>query len=158
MQAFLNQLVYAIFRHRITVVSFFVLTTIFLGFKATQIQLDASFNKNIPLNHEYMKVYLKHEKQFGGANSILISVCDKDGDIFNEPFFTQLKAVHDQLYFIPGVNRPLVNSIFAPSARFVEVVEDGFAGGPIIPANFQPTEQMPRLSFYISYNNFHLWC
>ncbi|MEQ3530293.1 MMPL family transporter [Pseudoalteromonas sp. XMcav11-Q] len=141
MQAFLNQLVYAIFRHRITVVSFFVLTTIFLGFKATQIQLDASFNKNIPLNHEYMKVYLKHEKQFGGANSILISVCDKDGDIFNEPFFTQLKAVHDQLYFIPGVNRPLVNSIFAPSARFVEVVEDGFAGGPIIPANFQPTEQ-----------------
>ncbi|RXE84976.1 MMPL family transporter [Pseudoalteromonas sp. A757] len=141
MQAFLNQLVYAIFRHRISVVSFFVLTTVFLGFKATQIQLDASFNKNIPLNHEYMKVYLKHEKQFGGANSILISVCDKDGDIFNEPFFTQLKAVHDQLYFIPGVNRPLVNSIFAPSARFVEVVEDGFAGGPIIPANFQPTEQ-----------------
>ena len=83
-----------------------------------------------------MKVYTKHEKQFGGANSILISVCDADGDIFNEEFFTQLKAVHDQLYFIPGVNRPLVNSIFAPSARFVEVVEDGFAGGPIIPANF----------------------
>ncbi|RXF02316.1 MMPL family transporter [Pseudoalteromonas sp. PS5] len=141
MQAFLNQLVYVIFRHRITVVTFFILTTLFLGYKATQIQLDASFNKNIPLNHDYMKVYLEHEKQFGGANSILISVCDRDGDIFNEPFFTQLKAVHDQLYFIPGVNRPLVNSIFAPSARFVEVVEDGFAGGPIIPANFQPTEK-----------------
>ncbi|WP_419148225.1 efflux RND transporter permease subunit [Pseudoalteromonas 'SMAR'] len=141
MQAFLNQLVYAIFRHRITVVTFFALATVFLGFKATQIQLDASFNKNIPLNHEYMKVYTKHEEQFGGANSILISVCDRDGDIFNEAFFTQLKAVHDQLYFIPGVNRPLVNSIFAPSARFVEVVEDGFAGGPIIPANFEPTEQ-----------------
>ncbi|MCH5861865.1 hypothetical protein MMA63_24045, partial [Salmonella enterica] len=78
-----------------------------------------------------------HEKQFGGANSILISVCDDSGDIFNPEFFTQLKAVHDQLYFIPGVNRPLVNSIFSPSARFVEVVEDGFAGGPIIPANFK---------------------
>jgi len=84
-----------------------------------------------------MKVYTKHEKQFGGANSILISVCDDSGNIFNPEFFTQLKAVHDQLYFIPGVNRPLVNSIFSPSARFVEVVEDGFAGGPIIPANFK---------------------
>ena len=103
----------AIFRHRTVVLISFVLITCLLVFKATQIQLDASFNKNIPLNHEYMKVYTKHEKQFGGANSILISVCDDSGDIFNPEFFTQLKAVHDQLYFIPGVNRPLVNSIFS---------------------------------------------
>ncbi|KAF7785704.1 hypothetical protein PRUB_a0068 [Pseudoalteromonas rubra] len=140
MQSLLNQLVYVVFRHRVAMIILFIITTLFLGYRATQIQLDASFNKNIPLNHEYMKVYLKHEKQFGGANSILISVCDADGDIFNPEFFTQLKAVHDQLYFIPGVNRPLVNSIFAPSARFVEVVEDGFAGGPIIPANFSADE------------------
>ena len=136
MRGFLDILERAVFRHRLFAIISFALITCFLLFKATQIQLDASFNKNIPLNHDYMKVYTKHEKQFGGANSILISVCDADGDIFNEEFFTQLKAVHDQLYFIPGVNRPLVNSIFAPSARFVEVVEDGFAGGPIIPANF----------------------
>ena len=136
MRGFLDMLERAVFRHRLFAIISFALITCFLLFKATQIQLDASFNKNIPLNHDYMKVYTKHEKQFGGANSILISVCDADGDIFNEEFFTQLKAVHDQLYFIPGVNRPLVNSIFAPSARFVEVVEDGFAGGPIIPANF----------------------
>ena len=136
MRGFLDILERAVFRHRLFAIISFALITCFLFFKATQIQLDASFNKNIPLNHDYMKVYTKHEKQFGGANSILISVCDADGDIFNEEFFTQLKAVHDQLYFIPGVNRPLVNSIFAPSARFVEVVEDGFAGGPIIPANF----------------------
>ncbi|QPB83118.1 MMPL family transporter [Pseudoalteromonas rubra] len=140
MQSLLNQLVYVVFRHRVAMIILFIIATLFLGYRATQIQLDASFNKNIPLNHEYMKVYLKHEKQFGGANSILISVCDADGDIFNPEFFTQLKAVHDQLYFIPGVNRPLVNSIFAPSARFVEVVEDGFAGGPIIPANFSADE------------------
>ncbi len=127
-----------LFRHRIVPILTFVVLTLFLGYKATHIQLDASFNKNIPLNHDYMKVYLKHEKQFGGANGILLSVCDAGGNIFNAEFFNQLKAVHDQLYFIPGVNRTLVNSIFSPSARFVEVVEDGFAGGPIIPANFQP--------------------
>ncbi len=112
MQAILDFLEKAIFRHRLVVLISFVLITCLLVFKATQIQLDASFNKNIPLNHDYMKVYTKHEKQFGGANSILISVCDDSGDIFNPEFFTQLKAVHDQLYFIPGVNRPLVNSIF----------------------------------------------
>lgn len=141
MHTFLDFLEKAVFRHRTIMLIAFALITCFLGYKATHIELDASFNKNIPLNHEYMKVYTKHEKQFGGANSILISVCDDSGNIFNPEFFTQLKAVHDQLYFIPGVNRPLVNSIFAPSARFVEVVEDGFAGGPIIPANFKADQK-----------------
>ncbi|MFY8328829.1 efflux RND transporter permease subunit [Pseudoalteromonas sp. ZZD1] len=141
MQGLLDFLEKAVFRHRLMMIIAFVVISCVLAFKATQIQLDASFNKNIPLNHDYMKVYLKHEKQFGGANSILISVCDDSGNIFNPEFFTQLKAVHDQLYFIPGVNRPLVNSIFSPSARFVEVVEDGFAGGPIIPANFKADKQ-----------------
>ena len=141
METFLTRIEALVFRHRLSVLFLFIITTCYLVFQASQIKLDASFNKNIPLNHEYMKVYTKHEKQFGGANSILISVCDARGDIFNPEFFTQLKSVHDQLYFIPGVNRPLVQSIFAPSARFVEVVEDGFAGGPIIPANFQPDQQ-----------------
>jgi predicted RND superfamily exporter protein len=141
MRALLNFLENTVFKYRLLVIVSFTIVTCLLLFKATQIQLDASFNKNIPLNHEYMKVYTKHEKQFGGANSILISVCDESGDMFNPEFFKQLKAVHDQLYFIPGVNRPLVNSIFSPSARFVEVVEDGFAGGPIIPANFKPDQQ-----------------
>ncbi len=130
-----------IFRHRIPLILFFALTTIFLGYKSTEIKLGASFEKNVPLNHEYMKTYLKHQKNFGGANSVLISVCDAKGDIFNETFFDTLKGVHDQLYFIPGVNRTLVKSLFSPSVRFVEVVEDGFAGGPVIPADFAANER-----------------
>ena len=88
-----------------------------------------------------MKTYLKHRANFGGANNILISVCNNDGDIFNPEFFDALKGVHDQLFFIPGVDRIQVKSVFSPSTRFVEVVEDGFAGGPVIPADFQPNEQ-----------------
>jgi hypothetical protein len=141
MNSFLTQVETRLFKHRLLVLVAFIAATIYLAFQATNIKLDASFNKNIPLNHEYMQTYLKHEKQFGGANGILISVCDTKGDIFNEEFFVQLKNVHDQLFFIPGVNRPLVSSIFAPSARFVEVVEDGFAGGPIIPADFRADQR-----------------
>ena len=141
MQTLVELLERSLFRHRMWVILAFIIATVALAWQATKLQLDASFNKNIPLNHQYMKVYTKHEKQFGGANGILISVCDARGDIFNPEFFTQLKAVHDQLYFIPGVNRPLVNSIYSPSARFVEVVEDGFSGGPIILQTSVPTKQ-----------------
>jgi hypothetical protein len=130
-----------LFRHKLFVLMLFALTSAFFLFKASHIKLDASFTKNIPLNHSYMKTYLKHRANFGGANNILISVCDSSGDIFNADFFNALKGVHDKLFFIPGVDRIQVKSLFSPSTRFVEVVEDGFAGGPVIPAEFQPTKQ-----------------
>jgi predicted RND superfamily exporter protein len=135
-----NRIEVGLFRHKILVLMLFIITSAFFLFQATQIRLDASFTKNIPLNHSYMKTYLKHRANFGGANNILISVCDSNGDIFNADFFNALKGVHDKLFFIPGVDRIQVKSLFSPNTRFVEVVEDGFAGGPVIPADFQPSE------------------
>ncbi|WP_426356933.1 efflux RND transporter permease subunit [Pseudocolwellia sp. HL-MZ19] len=133
-----NRLVSSLFKVRSAVLMVFAIVTAFLLFQATQIKLDASFTKNIPLKHSYMQTYLKHQENFGGANNILISVCDTEGNIFNEPFFNALKGVHDQLFFIPGIERTQVKSLFSPSTRFVEIVEDGFAGGPVIPASFVP--------------------
>ena len=141
MNSLINRLEVGLFRHRLVVLLFFVLVSVFLLFQATQIKLDAAFEKNIPLNHSYMQTYLKHQKNFGGANNILISVCNSDGNIFNAEFFTALKNVHDKLFFIPGVARTQVKSLFSPSTRFVEVVEDGFAGGPVIPADFEANEK-----------------
>ena len=132
-----NRLEIGLFRHKFLVLMLFVFASVFLMFQATQIKLGASFTKNIPLNHDYMKTYLKHRENFGGANNILISVCNSDGDIFTANFFETLKGVHDKLFFIPGIDRIQVKSLYSPSTRFVEVVEDGFAGGPVIPADFQ---------------------
>jgi len=140
-ESLINVIEATLFRKRIFVLATFVLASIFLVFQASQIKLDAAFTKHIPLNHSYMKTYLQYRENFGGANNVLISVCDTEGDIFNKPFFSALKGVHDQLFFIPGVDRIQVKSLFSPSTRFVEIVEDGFAGGPVIPANFQPDSQ-----------------
>ncbi|MCG9963540.1 efflux RND transporter permease subunit [Shewanella cutis] len=129
-----------LFRNRAWVVSIFILVTFFLGYQASQLKMDAAFIKNIPLNHSYMQTYLKHQKDFGGANSIMVAVEDTSGNIFNPNYFDTLKNVHDQLFFIPGVDRSQVKSLFSPSTRFTEVVEDGFAGGPVIPADFATTE------------------
>ncbi len=137
MNRFVNKCEYALFRHRGFVILAFVLATLFLLFKASQIKLDAAFTKNIPLQHPYMQTYMKHAKDFGGANNILVSVCDASGNIFNPDFFKRFKEIHEQVYYMPGVDRVLVKSIFSPSTRFVEVVEDGFAGGPVIPADFK---------------------
>lgn len=140
LQHWANKCEITLFNHKPSVLALFFMLTLFLTWQAINTKLDASFTKNIPLNHQYMQTYIKHIKNFGGANKTLISLCNEQGEIFNEPFFLKLKEVHDQLFFIPGIERTQVKSLFSPSTRFVEVVEDGFAGGPVIPANFNFTK------------------
>ena len=47
----------------------------------------------------------------------------------------------DEVFFLPGVERASVTSLFTPNVRFIEVVEDGFAGGNVIPADFAGTPE-----------------
>ncbi|GAB3017145.1 efflux RND transporter permease subunit [Bowmanella dokdonensis] len=125
-----------VFRHRAWVIGVFLACSGLLLYQSMHLKLDAAFTKNIPLNHTYMQNYMKHQKNFGGANSILVSVCNREGTIFNQNFFDRLKDVHDSLFFIPGVDRSQVTSLYSASTRFTEVVEEGFSGGPVIPADF----------------------
>ena len=104
---------------------------------AAALKVDAGFNKLLPLDHPYMKTFVKYQEEFGGANRILIAITVEKGDIFTPEFFNTLKNITDEVFFIPGVDRAQVKSLFTPNVRFIEIVEDGFAGGNVIPADFQ---------------------
>jgi predicted RND superfamily exporter protein len=136
-----SKLASAIFGHRRLVIALFVLVTLFMGYSASKIGIDAGFAKLLPLKHDYMQTYLKHRQQFGGANRLLIALVAKDGDIFSPEFFSALKTATDEVFFIPGVDRTQVTSIVTPNTRFTEVVEDGIAGGNVVPADFRPTPE-----------------
>ena len=127
-----------IFGHRTIVVIVFALITVAMAFFASQLRVDAGFKKMIPLKHEYMRTFLDYEKEFGGANRILIAVMDRSGDMFNQPFFQTMENITRDAKTIDSVDAARVSSIFTPNVRFVEVVEDGFAGGNVIPATFTP--------------------
>ncbi len=118
-----------------------VLTAVFAWFAAGT-HVDAGFDKSIPLEHPYMQVLKQYEDDFGGANTVLVALIQKDKsqDIYNEHFLSKLKKVTDEIFFLPGIDRSRVSSIFTPDVRYVEVVEGGFAGGNVIPAEYQPTD------------------
>ena len=138
---FVKKLEQFVFGHRLLIIMSFVLVTLFMAYYATQLKIDAGFSKLLPMEHEYMQTFSKHQQEFGGANRVLIALMVKEGDIFNPEFFDRLSAVTDEVFFIPGVDRSRVRSLFTPNVRFTEVVEDGISGGNVIPANFEPTEE-----------------
>jgi len=118
------------------------LLTALFAWSAAQTRVDAGFDKQIPLDHPYMQVLKQYQDDFGGANTVLVALIQKDGDIYNERFLTKLKAVTDEVFFLPGIDRSRVSSLFTPDVRFIEVVEGGFKGGNVIPAEYQPTPEM----------------
>ncbi|HYD97932.1 MAG TPA: RND family transporter, partial [Alphaproteobacteria bacterium] len=129
-----------VFGKRPLVLALFAVITVALGYATTLLKVDAGFEKLVPLKHEYMQTYVQH-REFGGANRVLVALEAKGGDVFTADFFKVLKAVTDEMYFIPGVDRPTVTSLFTPNVRFIEIVEDGFAGGNVVPADFRPTPE-----------------
>ncbi len=141
MSALTNTLEKLLFNHRRGVIVLFVIITTVLLYCASQLRVDAGFTKLLPMQHEYMQTFGEHQQEFGGANRILIALMVKEGDIFNKPFFDRLAAITDEVFFIPGVDRTRVTSLFTPNVRFTEVVEDGIAGGNVIPADFEATPE-----------------
>ena len=127
-----------VFRRRPLLVAIFAVFTAVMAWQASKLKVDASFNKGLPSDHPYIQTFLKHQSEFGGANRVLIALMAKDGDIFTPEFFTQLRAATDEATFLTGVDRAQVQSLFTPNVRYIEVVEDGFSGGDVIPADFQP--------------------
>ncbi len=127
-----------VFGHRALILAFFALVTAALGwFAATGLKLDTNFNKQLPLQHEYIRTYLDHKEEFGGANRLLIAVIARDGNMFTPEFFEALKAATDEVFFIKGVDRSRVQSLWTPNTRYTEVVEGGIEAGDVIPSNFK---------------------
>ncbi len=130
-----------IFRNRRLVVALFILLTIFMAYQASHLKIAAGFAKMLPLEHPYMKTYVEYRDAYGGANRVVIAVRAREGDIFTPEFFKVLAEVTDEVFFIPGVDRGRVMSLYTPNVRFTEVVEDGISGGNVIPDDFAPTPE-----------------
>ncbi len=131
-----------IFGNRLLIIVVFVLVTGAMLFVAARgLRIDASFTKQLPLKHEYMQTFVKHQSEFGSANRVLIALIARDGNMFQPQFFDALKKATDEVLVMDGIDRGRVQSLFTPNVRYMEVVEDGIEAGNVVPSEFVPTEE-----------------
>jgi len=141
-QAFLRATEPVVFGRRHATFAVLLVLSLFMAWQATRLQPDAGFDKQLPLEHEYIEVFRKYQQDFGGANLVLTAIVQKDGTIYTPEFMETLRKATDEVFFLPGVDRSRVSSLYTPDVRFIEVVEGGFSGGNVIPAEFRPTPAM----------------
>jgi predicted RND superfamily exporter protein len=132
---FLEKLV---FNHRALVVLLCFITTVILAYQATGIKLQAGFEKTLPKAHQYVINYQANKDELGGGlgNNLRIVVAVKEGTLFTQENLKFFEAVNDEIFYIPGVDRNGMKSIFTPNTRWRVVTEEGFEGGPVIPGDF----------------------
>lgn len=131
-----------IFKNRPLLLVILFLSTLFLGYQASLIKLDTSFLKMIPTQHPFIKNMMANIDELGAVGTtIQISVETTKGDIFTPEYLEVVKNINDELFYIDGINRASLESIWTPNVRWSEVTEEGFEGGPLIPDPYVGSEE-----------------
>lgn len=126
-----------LFANRPLMLIIFLFITLFLGYYMLQMKPEASFLRMIPTYHPYIKNYLAHKddlKELG--NVVRICVETTKENILTKEYLDVLKNISDEVFYISGVNRAGLKSLWTPNARWREVTEEGFSGGEVIPMNY----------------------
>jgi len=131
-----------IFNHRIIVLLVFAAITAVLGYAATSIRLNASFENMIPVNHDYILNYYDNKSDLTGlANTLRIAVESENGKIIDADYLETLRRLNDEIFLMEGVDRPYMRSLWTPAVRWTGVTEYGLDGGPVIPGNYDGSSQ-----------------
>ncbi len=118
------------------------LFTVFMGSHAVRLEFGTDFEKMIPMQHEYMQNYLPFKKAFGGGNIIRVSVTRRQETILDPAFIEKLRKIHDDVYFVEGIDRRTVKSIASPDTLVVVITEEGFSVDPVVPLDVELTEEV----------------
>jgi len=122
-----------LFNHRPWVMLLCLLATLWLGQQAFKLTLNASFEKTIPTSHPYIANYLAHKADLGGqGNALRIVVEARKGTIYDKHYLDTLQKISDEIYLMPGVDRPFMKSLWTANTRWVAVTEEGLDGNTVM--------------------------
>ncbi|MFP6850421.1 MAG: MMPL family transporter [Pseudomonas sp.] len=132
-----NPLERLIFNHRVFILIACALVTALLGWQATKLSLNASFEDTLPRSHPYIQNYLANKDSLGGfGSSVRIVVENPHGSIYDPRYLETLREINDIVFLIPGVDRSFMKSLWTPAVRWTQITEEGYRGGPVMPPDY----------------------
>jgi predicted RND superfamily exporter protein len=130
-----------IFNRRLLVVSGCLLITAVLASQASRLEINASFEKMMPLSQPFIQNYRNNAGSLRGlGDSVRIVVENETRDIYDPKYLEVLRKINDQVFLIPGVDRSLMKSLWMPVVRWTEITEEGYKGGAVMPDTYDGSE------------------
>lgn len=100
-----------LFGHRGWVLAILALFTLGMAWFAVQLRMDAGFEKQLPIGHEYVETFKQYRGDLLGANRLTIVVKARNGSIWSEAGLRRLADVTQAVTFLPSVSRSSVRSL-----------------------------------------------
>ncbi|REG49202.1 hypothetical protein B0G80_5548 [Paraburkholderia sp. BL6669N2] len=135
----------AFFGHRALVIGVIGLFTAVMAVFAVQLRMDAGFEKQMPIGHEYIRTFQKYRNDLLGANRITVVVRARHGSIWTPEGLTRLYKVTQAVIYLPNVDRVGVRSLWTPNAFVNEITDEGFRAEPVISGNVTPDQLTPEI-------------
>ena len=110
-----DRLAQFIVKKRLLVLVCLALSTAFWLYHAVQTPIKSYFPDLLP-EHAYTDLYKKYQT-FGGANTLLVEIKAKKGDIFEYRTLEKIIMISETLKLLPGVDRNKVYSIGVPKVK-----------------------------------------
>ena len=131
-----------IFSSRPLLLVLFLVATVFFAYQTAGLRPDASFEKMIPMEHPFIKSFMKHQSDLGAAGTtIQVAVEHTRGDIFDAQYLDLLQQINDEVFYLPGVDRNRMRSLWTPNVRWIEVTEMGYEGDKVIDSQYDGSER-----------------
>ena len=137
-----NWLERLVFNHRRWMLFFCFLLTFFCLSQVPKLKISASFEKNLPASHQYIKNYQDNRTQLRGlGDTVRIVVENTQGTILDAEYLDVLAKINDEVFLLPGVDRAWQKSIWTSVVRWTEATEEGFIGGPVMPGDYDGSKE-----------------
>ena len=91
-----------VFGRRVLVLAVLAVFTLVMGFFALKLRMEAGFEKQLPIGHEYVKTFEQYRNQLFGANRLTIAVRAIDGNIWTREGLTRLYDVTQAMSSMPN--------------------------------------------------------
>jgi uncharacterized protein len=122
-----------LFNNRPIIMILCAIATLFLGFEATKVRLSADYSDTIPTHQSYIVNYLNHYDDLStSSNAVQIAVVANNGTILDAHYLQVLQNLSNEVYLLPGVNRPFMQSLWSPQTSWQLVTPDGITGGRVM--------------------------
>jgi len=122
-----------LFRNRAATLVVLLGITCIMAWFAVQLHMEAGFDKQIPVGHEYSETYNQYKKDLFGANRVTVVVKARKGSIWTVKGLLRLYNVTREVRFLPNVDRLGVQSLWTPNSYVNEITEEGFRADPLVP-------------------------
>ncbi|MFZ5836643.1 MAG: efflux RND transporter permease subunit [Pseudomonadota bacterium] len=127
-----------VFKLRIPFLLALTVLTLVTGYYAAQLRFDAGFIKQLPTDHPFIETFQAYRDKLPPPNTIIIGVHPREGTVWTVDALRKVNEVTDAVFFLPGVYRGSVQSLWTPNTRVLEVNEDGLLAYNVIEADVTP--------------------